>query len=61
MEQMVGKPAELQIFLADHENHKEGRGFYKMDENNIQLLWEEFTEEFFSLAQTHNEEIKKLL
>ena len=32
-----------------------------MDENNIELQREDLTEEFYSLAQTHSEEVKKLL
>ena len=36
--------AELHVLCADAENRrKEGRGFYKMDENNIQTLHEDFT------------------
>mgnify|MGYP000011047490 FL=1 len=46
--------AELQVFRADAENRrKEGRGFYKMDENNIQILREDLTKEFYALAQMH--------
>ena len=39
--------AKLQIFRVDTKNWKtEGRGLYKMDENNIQVLREDFTDEF---------------
>ena len=42
---------ELQIFRVDAKNkRKEGMGFYKMDENNIQILHEDLTEEFQPLA-----------
>ena len=35
----------LQVLRVDSENQrKEGRGFYKMDENRIQLLREDLTE-----------------
>ena len=53
---MIGLVAELQILWADVENcKKEGCGFYKMDENNIQLLWEDLTDKFHAhaLAQMH--------
>ena len=47
--------AELQIFRVDAENgKKEGRGFYKMDENSIQILREDLTEKFQALARTHH-------
>ena len=39
MEGMVDtSPAKLQRFDADHKNRKEGQGFYKMEEKNIELL-----------------------
>ena len=58
---MVGTTVVLKTFRVDQENRqKEGHGFYKMDENNIQLLREDLTEEFSSLAQTHSKEVKKL-
>ena len=38
---------ELHVLRVDAENErKECRGFYKMDENNIQLLREDLTEEY---------------
>ena len=47
---------------ADVENRrKEGRGFYKMDENNIQLLREDLTEEFHAMAKSHTTTIEQLL
>ena len=53
---------ELHIFWVDHKNHhKEGRGLYKMDEDNIKLLWEDLTEEFYSFVKTHSEDIRKLI
>ena len=54
--------AELQVFRADAENwKKEGRGFYKMDESNIQVLREDLTDEFQALASTHTTAIGNLL
>ena len=53
--------AELQVFRAYAENRrKEGCGFYKMDENNIQILHEELTEELHALSQTHTTTIRHL-
>ena len=54
--------AELQVFRVDTENRrKEGRGFYKMDENNIQILREDLTEEFHAFAKTHTMTIGHVL
>ena len=53
---------ELQVFRANVENRrKEGRGFYKMDENNIQILYKDLTEEFHALAKTQTTSIRHLL
>ena len=50
----AAQATKLQVFRADAENRKkEGRGFYKMDKNNIQILHEDLTTEFQALAQTH--------
>ena len=53
--------AELQVFRANTENWKEGRGFYRMDESSIQILREDLTEEFQALAKTHTTAIEQLL
>ena len=54
--------AKLQVLRADAENRwKERRGFYKMDENSIQLLREDLTEEFHALAKSHTAAIEQLL
>ena len=37
------------------------RGFYKMDENSIQILREDLIEEFQALARTHTTAIRNLL
>ena len=53
---------ELHVLCADAENRrKEGRGFYKMDENNIQTLREDLTEEYHTLAKSHTAAIEQLL
>ena len=53
---------ELQIFRADTENQKkEGHGFYKIDENNVQILREDLNKEFQALARTHTTVIGNLL
>ena len=39
---------------------KEGKGFYKMDENSICIIREELIEDFYSLDQIRLKEIKKL-
>ena len=57
----LAQAAELQVLCADSENRrKEGRGFYKMDENCIQLLRKDLTEEFQALAKSHTVEIEQL-
>ena len=53
---------ELHVLRVDAENRrKEGRGFYKMDENNIQTLREDLTEEYHTLAKSHTAAIDQLL
>ena len=53
---------ELHVMRADAENRqKEGRGFYNMDENNIQLFREYLTEECHNLAKSHTAAIEQLL
>ena len=57
---MVGSPAELQIFGGDIDyRKKEGCSFYKMDENNIQILREDLIEEFQALAKNAHQEKQK--
>ena len=43
----------LQIRVYVENQKKEGHGFFKMDENNIQVLREDLIEEFQALAQMH--------
>ena len=58
----VPQAAELHVFRAYAKNQKkEGRGFYKMDENSIQILREDLTEKFQALARTHTTAIRNLL
>ena len=54
LQEWLAQAAELQVLRANAENkRKEGRGFYKMDENSIQLLREDLTKEFHALAKSH--------
>ena len=53
---------ELHVLRADAENlRKEGRGFYKIDENNIQTPREDPTEEYYNLVKSHIAAIEQLL
>ena len=54
--------AELQVLRADAENRqKEGKGFLKMDKNNIALVREDLEEDFCALADGHTSAIIALL
>ena len=54
--------AELQVLRADAENRqKEGKGFLKMDKNNIALVREDLEEDFRALADGHTKAITALL
>ena len=54
--------AELQVLRADAENRqKEGKGFLKMDKNNIALVREDLEEDFCALADGHIRAITALL
>ena len=60
--QWSAQAAELQVLWADAENRrKEGKGFYKMDDNNIQMIREDLTEDFHALADAHTKAIGTLL
>ena len=70
IEEMLGRTwqewsaqaAELHVLCADVENgRKEGRGFYNMDESNIQILRGDLTEEQHNLAKSHTAAIEQLL
>ena len=53
-EEWVAQAAELHTLRVDTENRqKEGRGFYKMDEANIQNLRADLTEDYHSLVKSH--------
>ena len=53
---------ELQMFRADHKNRqKTGKWFYRMDEQSINTMREDLTKNFYTLAQSHSDEIRKLL
>ena len=52
--QWSAQAGEFQVLRSDFENQrKEGKGFYKMDGNNIQMIWEDLTEDFHTLADAH--------
>ena len=54
--------AELQVLRADAENRqKDGKGFLKMDKNNIALVREDLEEDFRALADGHTRAIIALL
>ena len=54
--------AELQVLRADAENRqKEGKGFLKMDKNNIALVREDLEEDFCALIDGHTRAITGLL
>ena len=58
----LAQAAELQVLRADAESpKKEDHGFYKMDKNSIQMVWEDVTKDFQALAKTHTTTIESLL
>ena len=61
-EEWAAQGAELHILRADAENRrKEGRGFYKMDEDSIQNLRADLIEDYPTLVKSHNAAIEQLL
>ena len=40
---------------------KIGNGFYKMDKQNITTIREDLANDFYPLAMTHSDEIRKML
>ena len=60
-EEWAAQAAELHILRADAEKRQEGRGFYKMDEANIQNLRADLTEDYHSLVKSHTAAIEQLL
>ena len=56
------KAAELYTFCVDQENwQKEGKGFYKLNEESIASVREDLTANYQALADHHSEEIVQLL
>ena len=52
----------LQLLRADAENRKKvGDNFYKMDEESIVTIQEELSNDFYALAETQLEVVRKLL
>ena len=53
---------ELHIYCADRENRrKDGKGFYKLSEDNIAVVREDLVEDYQALANQHSEELTQLM
>ena len=62
LEDMIGSSNRTQAIKGWCENRqKEGQGFYKMDDNSIQMVRECLTEDFHALAKSHTKAIGWLL
>ena len=60
--QRSAQAAELQELQADAKNRqKEGKGFFKMDKNNVGLILEDLEEDFRALTDGHTTAITALL
>ena len=58
----VQQAAELHTFRADHENRaKEGKGFFKLNENSIATVREDLAKDYQALADQHLEEVTQIL
>ena len=54
--------AELHTYRADLENRrKEGRGFYKLNEESVTAMREDLAQDYRTLADQHSEELTLLL
>ena len=54
--------AELHTYCADRENRrKDGKGFYKLSEDNIATIREDLAEDYQALANQHSEELTQLM
>ena len=54
--------AKLQIFGADAENRKKDScNFYKMDAESIMTIWEEFSDDFLSVAGEQLTVVRRLV
>ena len=61
--QWSAQATELQVLRADaaENRQKVGKGFFKMDKNNIGLIREDLEEDFYALADGHTKAITLLL
>ena len=58
----VAQAAELHTYRADWENRrKDGRGFYKLNEESIVAVREDLAQDYRTLADQHSEELAQLL
>ena len=54
--------AELHTFRADHENRaKEGKGFFKLNDDSIATVREDLAKDYQALADQHLEEVTQIL
>ena len=54
--------AKLHTYRTDRENRrKDGKGFYKLSEDNITAIHEDLAEDYQVLANQHSEELTKLM
>ena len=54
--------AELHRFRADHENRvKEGKGFFKLNDESITTVREDLANDYQALADQHLEEVAQIL
>ena len=50
--------AELHTYCADWENRKkEGKGFYKLNDEGVAAIREDLVEDYRALAEQHSEEL----
>ena len=60
--QWLTQAAELQVLWVDTENRrKDGKGFYKLDKNSINMVWNDLAEDFHALADGHTKAISTLM
>ena len=58
----AAQTAELHTYLADWENRKkEGRGFYKLNDETVATVREDLAKDYRELAEQHSEELTQLL
>ena len=58
----IKQAAELHTFRADHENRtKEGKGFFKLNNESIAAVREDLAVDYQALADRHSEEVVQIL